>query len=208
MWLLRHTKYPRLNSRDSGCSFSHKSIQSLQSSCILNPLFSEVETSPCTSAWEHLDSVTLSTMSWATINPPSDTSHLVPASKTKWNHTRFCMLEPPWTPLMQWITESEGGKAFKKGRRKKEALKEGLHVGKFCGKRASFDRSVKAILDQLWSCMCNVNMQISRYCKLKYGEFYEAEPLSWTGNKVEVMTILCLRLVAHIDPENSPSGVW
>lgn len=66
----------------------------MQSSCILNPLF-QVEASPCTSAWEHLHSVTLSTMSRATINhPPSDISHLVPASKTKWNHTTIYVGAP------------------------------------------------------------------------------------------------------------------
>ena len=38
--------------------------------------------SPCTSAWEHLDSVGLSTSSRATITlSPSDTSHLLPASQ-------------------------------------------------------------------------------------------------------------------------------
>lgn len=49
-------------------------------------------------------------------------------------------------------------------------------MGKSCGKRASNDRSTEVILDQLCSCMCYVNMQISSYCKLKYGAFYEAEP--------------------------------
>lgn len=39
---------------------------------------------PCTSAWEHLDSVGLSTSSRATITlSPSDTSHLLPASQNR-----------------------------------------------------------------------------------------------------------------------------
>lgn len=107
---------------------AHSTVQLLQSSCILNPLFSEVETSPCTSAWEHLDSVTLSTMSRATINPPSDISHLVPASKTKWNHTRFYMLESPWTPLTWWINEEWRRQRIWRRKKKEEGIEVGLYM--------------------------------------------------------------------------------
>lgn len=72
----------------------------------------------------------------------------------------------------------EEAKNLKKDEKRRRHLRRVIHVGKFCGKRASIDSSFEAILDQLCSCMCNVNMQISSYCKLKYGEFYEAGPLS------------------------------
>lgn len=109
-------KYPKLYSCDRGCSFNRKSMQS---SCILNQLFSK---------WKPLlahlpgNIWTVSPFQqWAERRSILHQTYLIsslPAKKKKNGITPQYMLEPPWTPLMWWVMKSGGGKEFEKERRR------------------------------------------------------------------------------------------